>query len=68
MELKLLSLNTRGFTQPFRNFLSHNLLFEADIFCFQETQISDPLFFVPLPKSAEDHVFGPLPSVNKAAF
>ena len=45
MALKLLSLNTRGFTQSFRNYLFHHLLFEADIFCFQETQISDPLFF-----------------------
>lgn len=46
MALKLLSLNTRGFTQSFRYYLFHNLLFEADIFCFQETRISDPLFFL----------------------
>ena len=45
MEFKTLSLNTRGFNQPFRDYLFHNLLFEADIFCFQETQNSDPSFF-----------------------
>ena len=37
--------NTRGFTQPCRDYLFHNLLFDADIFCFQEVQISDPSFF-----------------------
>lgn len=66
MDLKLLSLNTRGFTQPFRDYLFHTLLFEADLFCFQETQISDPLFFVLLPRNGEGCAFGPLPSVNKA--
>ena len=45
MDFKTLSLNTRGFTQPFRDYLFHNLLFDADIFCFQEVQISDPSFF-----------------------
>ena len=45
MDLKLLSLNTRGFIQPFRDLLFYNLLFEADIFCFQETQMSDPDVF-----------------------
>ena len=45
MEFKTLSLNTRGFTQPFRDYFFYNLLFEADIFCFQEVQISDPSFF-----------------------
>ena len=45
MDLKTLSLNTRGFTQPFRDYLFHDLLFDADIFCFQEVQISDPSFF-----------------------
>ena len=41
MDFKIISLNTRGFTQSFRDFLFHNLLFEGDIFCFQETKISD---------------------------
>ena len=41
MDFKILSLNTRGFTQSFRDFLFYNLLFDGDIFCFQETQISD---------------------------
>ena len=45
MDFKTLSLNTRGFTQPFRDYLFHNLLFDADIFCFQDVQISDPSFF-----------------------
>ena len=45
MDFKILSLTTRGFTQPFRDFLFRNLLFESDIFCFQETQISDLSFF-----------------------
>ena len=45
MDFKTLSLNTRGFTQPFRDYLFHNLIFDADIFCFQEVQISDPSFF-----------------------
>ena len=33
MDLRLLSLNTRGFIQPFRDLLFYNLHFEADIFC-----------------------------------
>ena len=45
MDFKILSLNTRGFTQPFRDHLFHNLFFDADIFCFQETQMSNPSFF-----------------------
>lgn len=45
MNLKLLSLNMRGFIQPFRDLLFYNLHFEADIFCFQETQMSDPDVF-----------------------
>ena len=35
----------KTFTQPFRDYFFYNLLFEADIFCFQEVQISDPSFF-----------------------
>jgi len=46
MDFKILSLNTRGFTQPFRDHLFHNLFFDADIFCFQETQMSNPSFFL----------------------
>ena len=45
MDFKILFLNTRGFTQPFRDHLFHNLFFDADIFCFQETQMSNPSFF-----------------------
>ena len=45
MDFKIISLNTRGFTQSFRDFLFHNLLFEGDIFCFQETKISDLCVF-----------------------
>ena len=45
MDFKIISLNTRGFTQSFRDFLFFNLLFEGDIFCFQETQISDSSVF-----------------------
>ena len=41
MDFKIISLNTRGFKQSFRDFLFLNLLFECDIFCFQETQVSD---------------------------
>lgn len=66
MDFKTLSLNTRGFTQPFRDYLFHNLLFEADIFCFQEIQKSDPSFFRSFAESGGDHVFGRLHLVNKA--
>ena len=45
MDFKTLSLNTRGYTQRFRDYLFHNLLFDADIFCFQELQISDASSF-----------------------
>ena len=45
MDFRTLSMNTRGFTQHFRDYLFHNLLFDADIFCFQEIQISDPSVF-----------------------
>ena len=45
MDFKTLSLNTRGFTQPFRGYPFHNLSFDADIFCFQETQMSNTYFF-----------------------
>ena len=41
VDFKIISLNTRGFTQSFRDFLFHNLLIEGDIFCFQETKTSD---------------------------
>ena len=39
MDFKTLSLNTRGYTPRFCDYLFHNLLFDADIFCFQELQI-----------------------------
>ena len=45
MDFKTLSLNLRGFTQAFGDYLFHNLLFDADMFCFQEIQISDPSSF-----------------------
>ena len=45
MDFKIISLNTRGFKQSFRDFLFFNLLFEGDIFCFQETQVSDSSVF-----------------------
>ena len=45
MDFKTLSLNTRGYTQRFRDYLFHNLLFDADIFCFQELQIPDASSF-----------------------
>lgn len=31
--------------QPFHDLLFYNLLFEADIFCFEETQMTDPDVF-----------------------
>ena len=45
MDFKIISLNTRGFKQSVRDFLFFNLLFEGDIFCFQETQVSDSSVF-----------------------
>ena len=68
MDFKIISLNTRGFSQSFRDFLFHNLLFEGDIFCFQEPKFLISLFFVLSPKNGEDHVSGRPPLVNRAAF
>ena len=45
MDFQIISLNTRGFKQSFRDFLFINLLFEGDTFCFQETQVSDSSVF-----------------------
>lgn len=45
MDFKIISLNTRAFKQSFRDFLFFNLLFEGDIFYFQETQVSDSSVF-----------------------
>ena len=68
MDFKIISLNTRGFTQSFRDFLFHNLLFEGDIFCFQETKISDLSVFRSFAEKWQDHVSGRPPLVNRAAF
>ena len=62
MDFQIISLNTRGFKQSFRDFLFINLLFVS-----KKLKFLIPLFFVLSPKNGEDHVFGRLPLVNKAA-
>ena len=45
MTSKILSLNSRGFSKRFQDFLIYSLRTSYDVFCFQETQITDPEVF-----------------------
>ena len=45
MNFKFLSLNSRGFVRRFRDYLLDNLRSTSDVFCLQETQISDAKVF-----------------------
>ena len=45
MNFKFLSLNSRGFDRRFRDYLLDHLRSTTDVFCLQETQISDAKVF-----------------------
>ena len=42
MSSRILSLNSRGFSKRFQDYLIDSLRTSYDVFCFQETQITDP--------------------------
>ena len=45
MTSKILSLNSRGFSKLFQDYLIYSLRTSYDVFCFQETKITDPEVF-----------------------
>ena len=45
MTSKILSLNSRGFSKLFQAYLIYSLRTSYDVFCFQETKITDPEVF-----------------------
>ena len=45
MNFQIVSLNSRGFSKRFQNSLVGNLHTSYDVFCFQETFITDPEVF-----------------------
>ena len=45
MTSKFISLNSRDFSKRFQDYLIYNLHLTSDVFCLQETQISDPDVF-----------------------
>ena len=45
MTSKCISLNSCGFSKRLQGYLLDNLRFTSDVFCLQETQLSDPGVF-----------------------
>jgi len=56
MDFKTLSLNTRGLTQPFRDYLFHNLLLMLIFFVFKKYKFLIRPFSALSLKNGEDHV------------
>ena len=66
MNFQIVSLNSRGFSKRFQKYLIDNLHASYDVFCFQETFITDPELFCAFSK-ARRGLFLWSPAVGKRA-
>ena len=66
MNFQIASLNSRGFSKRFQNYLNDNLHTPYDVFCFQTTFITDPEVFCASSKAWNGPCFWS-PAVGKRA-
>ena len=66
MNFQIVSLNSTGFSKRFQKYLIDNLHASYDLFCFQETFITDPEVFCAFSKAWRGPCFW-FPAVGKRA-